>query len=330
VVVATAVGDALGEPFEQSPRDIERDAENPDLRTWNGSYQKGRYADAGVWTDDAGMTLALAETLVDKGVDRDAILAAYGRWFKNLQDPARGTGGTVRRAMENHLAGAGPDSCGVRTFPGGYVGNGTAMRAAPYGLYFARRSTPHALEEMVRACVEDARLTHHHPEAEAGSIAVAGATYGAVLTLDPAAYWGHGVAAQRLVRVLDEAGYRYTRVRGAVAAIQMLLRTEWEGFSGGRWPIEFLDGLARDFGRGGDVAATVATALLAASRSGSQGVRVAVMGAVRMSGDADTRAAITSAWMGASYGLKAFPDEWLETLYRLEDLIAVDQRLNAP
>lgn len=50
------------------------------------------------------------------------------------------------------------------------AGNGTAMRAAPVGLFY-----PHDVDSLVRVAHEQGYITHHDPRCSAGSIAIAAA-----------------------------------------------------------------------------------------------------------------------------------------------------------
>lgn len=311
VVFATGMADALGEPFEQSPSNIQRDAPVPALATWDGEYAPGRFG-TGVWTDDTGLSAALARTLINnKGYAAPAAARAYLDWYRGVG--ARGVGGTVRAAMQALDRGATFETSGVRDFPDGYVGNGTAMRVAPLGLYVAAHGG--TLDELVPLAVRDARITHHHPEAEAGSLAVAAGVYG--LLREQTDLFGLPFYLREL---LDAKGYRWTRVRSllvAVAAMQAHKQATPELFVG-------------RVGREGDVAATVATALycaVAPRPEGTSVVRAAIVDAVKARGDADTRASITAAFVGAAGSLADFPRSWVLGCHDADTLFALDQEL---
>jgi ADP-ribosylglycohydrolase len=84
-------------------------------------------------------------------------------------DPDRGYGKMTRIQLRELSEGAQWRGLAYSVFGGqGSMGNGSAMRVAPLGAYFA---------EDLERCVQEARasseVTHTHPEAIAGSIAVA-------------------------------------------------------------------------------------------------------------------------------------------------------------
>jgi ADP-ribosylglycohydrolase len=122
------------------------------------------------FTDDTVMALSILESLAEHGEIKPGSLAGS---FAARYDPARGYGpamhkllATIRREEEAWHTEA------AALFGGeGSYGNGSAMRVAPLGAYFA---------DEPQRIVEQARLssipTHTHAEAVAGAIAVALAT----------------------------------------------------------------------------------------------------------------------------------------------------------
>jgi len=152
-----AVGDALGEMLSyRSDSAARRLAEN-DLP-------------AGPWfhTDDTEMAISIVSVLKSHGtIQPDALAKRFARRFE--RDPDRGYGSTMRSQLREITAGAKWRDTAANAFRGqGSKGNGSAMRIAPLGAYFA---------EDLEACVEQARIsslvTHTHPEGVAGAIAVA-------------------------------------------------------------------------------------------------------------------------------------------------------------
>jgi len=154
-----AIGDALGMPFETASRD------RPDLLAWDGkSYGSSDYhmLDPGQWTDDTQMSMALGQSLVvHQEYTQEAVALGYLNWFKG---DCRGIGNSTRRAMEALASGVSCQDSGVQNA----TGNGTAMRAAPIGVFY--RYDP-ALAGRIAA--RDARITHLSIEAFEGSRAVA-------------------------------------------------------------------------------------------------------------------------------------------------------------
>ena len=125
---------------------------------------------AGPWfhTDDTEMAISICAVLKSHGlIDQDALAKRFARRFE--RDPDRGYGKMTRIQMREIMTGAKWRETAANAFGGqGSMGNGSAMRVAPLGVYFA---------DDLNQCVEQARLsslvTHTHPEAVAGAIAIA-------------------------------------------------------------------------------------------------------------------------------------------------------------
>ncbi|MEE1787555.1 ADP-ribosylglycohydrolase family protein [Streptomyces sp. SP17BM10] len=120
------------------------------------------------WTDDTAMALVLVRHLATHGEVRQDVLARdfaaeYAREYGRKYGPSMHR---VLRAI-----GEGEDWRTVTSaqFDGqGSHGNGTAMRVAPLGAWFADD-----LDEVARQAELQALTTHFHPEAVAGAVAVA-------------------------------------------------------------------------------------------------------------------------------------------------------------
>jgi ADP-ribosylglycohydrolase len=125
---------------------------------------------AGPWfhTDDTEMAISIVHVLKSHGrVHQDALAKRFARRFE--RDPERGYGKMTRIQMREIMAGAKWRDTAANAFGGqGSMGNGSAMRVAPLGAYFAGD---------LERCAEEARasslVTHTHPEGVAGAIAVA-------------------------------------------------------------------------------------------------------------------------------------------------------------
>lgn len=120
------------------------------------------------YTDDTEMAIALAETLLDRGeVDQDVLAEQLVRRYR--AEPHRGYGAGARRLLEDIDAGGCWRTLSSEMFGGsGSYGNGAAMRVAPLGAWFADD-----VEETIRQATLSAEVTHSHPEAQVGAIAVA-------------------------------------------------------------------------------------------------------------------------------------------------------------
>jgi ADP-ribosylglycohydrolase len=152
-----AIGDALGEMlsyrYHEAAQRIREDS-----------------MPAGPWfhTDDTEMAIALVETLrLARCIDQDTLAFYFARRFD--ADPDRGYGKMTRMQLRSVLEGTPWRTASTSAFSGrGSMGNGSAMRVAPLGAYFA--------EDLLRVCSEarlSSEVTHMHPEGIAGAVAVA-------------------------------------------------------------------------------------------------------------------------------------------------------------
>jgi ADP-ribosylglycohydrolase len=120
------------------------------------------------WTDDTAMAIGIVETLAARGgIDQDELARRFAARY--VAEPGRGYGPAMHQALSDIHAGRHwhPISHGLFSGHGSY-GNGAAMRAPVIGAWFADD-----LDEVVRAARLSAEVTHAHPDAAAGAIAVA-------------------------------------------------------------------------------------------------------------------------------------------------------------
>jgi len=114
------------------------------------------------------MAISVVAVLKSHGfIHQDALAKRFARRFE--RDPERGYGKMTRIQMSEIVAGANWRDTAANAFSGqGSMGNGSAMRVAPLGSYFA---------DDLERCAEEARasslVTHTHPEGLAGAVAVA-------------------------------------------------------------------------------------------------------------------------------------------------------------
>jgi ADP-ribosylglycohydrolase len=118
------------------------------------------------FTDDTSMALSIYEILRDcEGIDQDRLARSFGIRY----DIRRGYGMAMHHLLPLYRQGADWRDLAASLFQGtGSFGNGAAMRVAPVGGYFADN-----LQLAVENAHRSAEVTHAHPEAIAGAIAVA-------------------------------------------------------------------------------------------------------------------------------------------------------------
>lgn len=274
-MLGLALGDALGAPHEGGP--LERAA-------WALiGLPHGRLLR---WTDDTQMSSASAESLLERdGLDCDDLAR---RWAEQA-DFLRGYGPGTLKLLARVRGGMPWREASRSVYPDGSFGNGAAMRAAPFGLFF--RDDP---GELARAAAAAAAITHAHPLGVEGGVLMAAA---AALALDDAFAPAAFLDALRASCRREEFLSRLEWARGALAA------------SPG--PEE----VRRRLGNGVAAAESVVTALYAFARH--SGDFPALMEfVVAVGGDADTIGAMAGALFGARNGAAALPGE---ALARLED-----------
>jgi ADP-ribosyl-[dinitrogen reductase] hydrolase len=268
--VGAAVGDALGMPLEFGPR-------QPMGRLVR-EMAPGR-VQAGTFTDDTEMALALAESLGARcPLDPADLAQRFVAWYRAGPDDV---GIHTSRVLSRIAAGEAwqeavelvhrqkPDS----------AGNGSVMRCWPVAL-----AHWDDLGQMLADSRLQSRITHPHPECEAGSAFV-------------------NVAIYHLLRgVAPEAGVAEAL---EVTAVPLALREVIE-----RAPARRREELANS----GWVRHTLESAVWGLRTTDS--FEEAVVQVVNLGGDADTAGAVAGALAGAAYGLEAIPARWRQALRR--------------
>lgn len=284
VLFGTAVGDAIGLPREglSERRAIQLFGEPP-LRH---RFFLGR----GLTSDDTEHTCMAAQALLASHGNPDRFTRSMAWRLRGwlLGFPA-GVGMATARAILKLLVGFPPTRSGVWS-----AGNGPAMRAAILGVYAANDA-----EQLRLLVCASTRLTHTDPAAEHGARIVAmAAAYGSK----------EGPAAIRA----DEFLARVQRDMDG-APIVSLLEAVVQSIQAGRSFSEYLASVGCERGVSGYINHTVPAAIYCWLRWPGD-FRAAVEHVVMAGGDADTTGAIVGALVGATAGVGAIPDEWLDGL----------------
>ncbi|MDZ8055302.1 MAG: ADP-ribosylglycohydrolase family protein [Aulosira sp. ZfuVER01] len=150
-----SVGDAFGERFFLHPDVVD-------------SLVSARAIPALPWpyTDDTQMAISIVSILREYGeINQDRLAESFAKQY----DSDRGYGAATSKLLARIRDGKPWQQEVVTLFNGqGSYGNGAAMRVAPVGAFFAED-----LDLVVTQAVKSAEITHTHPEAIAGAIAVA-------------------------------------------------------------------------------------------------------------------------------------------------------------
>lgn len=244
-------------------------------------------------TDDSIMAASIVRGLLREGeIDQDKLAARFARQF--VRDPGRGYGGTARKILTAIDRGVDWRNVTRDAFHGvGSCGNGSAMRVAPLGAYFADD-----LAKVAEQAALSAMVTHAHPDGISGAIAVAhaaalqargeGGTFGAFLEAVAAATPA-GKTQQGVVRAL--ALGPDARLSEAVAALGNGSEVTCQRtvpfclWVAARLPHDFPSALWETATAGGDI-----------------DTNCAIVGGIVAAGDA----AIPADWLAAREGLDAF------------------------
>ncbi|WP_331771162.1 ADP-ribosylglycohydrolase family protein (plasmid) [Embleya sp. NBC_00888] len=308
-VVGSAVGDALGAPFEFGSAGGfgTRFPEAPP----GSSRAERRYAnemcggggwDAGEATDDTQMAVHVAYSLLERdGLDLPDMFARFQRWARSEpKDIGLQTEDVLTNGLPWDLA------AGVHfQTTGRAAGNGSLMRATTPAVYFARDGRTATMGAARRI----AALTHG----------------------DRAAWEGTAIFHE-LLRVMLLGGDLPTALAETLAEVHPDHRERYATVLAPTWhPTD-----ATEFN--GAVWPCLGSAVWALRTTSSY--EDALRAAIDLGGDTDTVAAVTGALAGARYGLPAIPVRWTDRLHvpipgsesagevlRLPDLVHLTDRL---
>jgi ADP-ribosylglycohydrolase len=301
-VLGSAVGDALGAPFEFGPAEA-FSARFP-RPVPGGEMCGGGGWDPGEATDDTQMAVHVGESLLERGgLDLPDVFARFRRW-------AAAGPKDIGLQTEDVLTNGRPwDDAAALHFRTNQraAGNGALMRAATSGVHFAGQG---------RAATMDAGRR------------LAALTHG-----DPAAWEGTAIFHE-LLRVALDGDDPLAAVPAALAAADPEHRGRYATVLAPDWhPC-----LATEFN--GAVWPCLGSAVWAVRTT--TGYEEAVRAAIDLGGDTDTVAAVTGALAGAVHGPAAVPARWTAALHvplpgattpgrvlRASDLVELARRLAA-
>ena len=313
-----AYGDALGKPTEFMTVTEIRDRYGPD-------GPRDLTGDPALVTDDTQMTLAVGKALLDAATPTAAVLepllrARFLEWAAS-PDNNRAPGMTCLRAC-GALSQGGPWTQATIV---GSKGCGANMRVAAVGLV-----PGYDLDTLAGLAQLQAALTHGHPTALAASELTAYAIWLLRAGAEPAS----------LPQALRERCHDQRRTyRGdwldtlwkqpSIATPADYISQGWDDC------LDVLDrlDLALELADDGDDACRItgagwiaeealATALLCAIRHADDPVTALARGAAT-SGDSDSIACLAGAFLGAAYGMPAWPSSWRDRIEYQDQLAAL-------
>jgi len=246
---------------------------------------------AGPWfrTDDSEMAISIVENLKLYGYIHQDALARRFAW-RYEQAPDRGYGSATRAQLNEINRGGDWRQGAAMAFGGqGSMGNGGAMRVAPLGGYFADD-----LKRVAEEARASALVTHTHPEAVAGTVAV-------------------GIAAAMASRGREEPhNLRVKHFFEAILDIVPESRVKRGILIASETPASVeIEAVAKSLGNGSQVTApdTVPFAIWSAAHHLND-YRNALKQTIIGGGDCDTNAAIVGGIVALSVGRAGIPIEW--------------------
>ncbi|WP_339742111.1 ADP-ribosylglycohydrolase family protein [uncultured Rubinisphaera sp.] len=309
-ILGTAVGDALGLPYEGvSPRRARKMLGSPDRYRF--------FFRRGMVSDDTELTCLVTQSLITTNFDLETLPQDFARrlrwWFLAL--PA-GIGRATLRACLKLWIGYSPATSGVYS-----AGNGPAMRAAIIGAVIDD------LEDLEMFIWKISRITHTDQKAAFGAIAVALAAYHSrqpkpvngqkysdqlKSTIDR---WCNG--QQEYIEFYKKCNYPcYVKPEQVESERELvnLLQAAVDSVTDKESTMDFALSLGLKKGVTGYTYHTVPVAIHA-WLSHPRNYRAAVMSVIECGGDADTTAAIVGGIVGCGVGEEGIPIEWISKLW---------------
>ncbi|MFF3405659.1 ADP-ribosylglycohydrolase family protein [Streptomyces sp. NPDC002742] len=274
-ILGSAVGDALGAPFEFGP-------EGAFTRRFPAPGQGGEMCGGGGWdpgeaTDDTQMTVLVGESLIRHGrLELPDMFDRFRRWAAaDPKDIGLQTEAVLTSGDPWDMAAALHFQVNQRA-----AGNGSLMRASTSAVFFA----PYGRDATMSAARRIAALTHGDRAAWEGTAILHELIRVALLGHDP------------LIALPDTLDAVHPDHRARYATV---LAADWHPdrateFNGAVWPC-------------------LGSAVWALRTTDSY--EDAVRAAIDLGGDTDTVAAVTGALAGAVHGEGALPERWTEALH---------------
>jgi len=277
-VLGSAVGDALGAPFEFGPpgqysaRFREPVVSDTGEMVGGGGFGWAR----GEFTDDTQMAIVQAESiLANDGVDGADLFQRFRIWASKANDVGIQTRAVLASGRPWDVAAAEHFERNTRSG----AGNGSLMRSTPTAVYFARAS----IDDTIAAARATSIITHGDPAAGWGTALFHLMIRAALNGDDPF------VALDEGLDLLPAGQDRYRR----------MLAVDWTP--------------ERPEVPNGSVWGCLATAVWAVRNHDT--FPTAVIAAIEVGGDTDTVAAVTGGLAGAIHGVQAIPSRWTTYLH---------------
>lgn len=297
-LMGVCVGDALGVPVEFSTREELAQKPVTDMHSQNCWHEL-----PGTWSDDSSLTFCLADSLCN-GFSLQAIADSFCNWYYDRQWTARGKvfdiGITTQMAIEKLRKGVLPLHAGDIVERSN--GNGSLMRILPLAYYHRIWDFQILIDRVHQVSM----ITHAHPRSQMAcgiyiSIAIA-------LLEGNAPRIAYRKGLDRIDPIYQKYPYNQERSHFDRVFSREIDRLSIEDINSEGYVIDSLE-----------------ASLWCLLNSSSY--PEAVLKAVNLGEDTDTTAAVTGGFAGIYYGIENIPNDWMNTIARQEDVIALADRL---
>lgn len=297
-LIGQALGDALGFNVEGYAPDVSSRYVTQVIQAGKAAQYGRKPFRFGQYTDDTQLARELIQSYLSvKGFDPVDYAARINAIFS--EGRIVGAGSTTKEAAQRLAEGVEWRKAGT---PAPYAGNGSAMRAAPIGLFFWSSPT-----RLIAAAHDQGRITHHDSRSAAGSVTIAGAVSLALQSnryetpIDPEAFlnqlseWAMALSlsfAESLHRLKQWLALPPEDAAGPISQDGIVPGQEnpnWQGIS----PF---------------VVSSVLWSLYAFLRTPDDYMET-ICTAIGVGGDTDSTAAMAGAVSGAYLGIEHLPDD---------------------
>lgn len=284
-ILGTAVGDALGLPYEGlSPRRAKKLLGSPDRHR----LLFGR----GMVSDDTEHTIFVVQSLVSSNLDLNKFernLARSLRWW--IAGVPAGVGFATLRAVFKLWLGFPPDRSGIFS-----AGNGPAMRSAILGVAFGED-----VGVLSNWVLRSTRITHSDPKAFYGALAVAIAAHVSSLS--------QNILPQRFVQIISTALAKHES-QEFMELMNKAASSAQDNQSIG----DFAQSIGSKHGISGYMYHTVPCVIQAWLRYQEDFVG-GIQEILSAGGDTDTTGSILGAILGIRVGKDGIPEKWRSRIW---------------
>ena len=304
-LLGLACGDALGAPIEFMDRITVRRR----YGKVTDMMAAGTWA-AGEWSDDTGLTLCLAEGILEEpGEPVDAVGHKLVEWSETAKDFAA----TIRTAIQRFQdvqSWTEASRSSPHALSGRAGGNGSLMRTLPVALGYAEA------DEILRVSASLSAMTHWDSQAEA-CCAIYNLWVGGLLRGEEmATAWSHALATVEELASQDSPFPETPGLGDLPEDFWSLLRA----IPGKRYEELQPSGFASHCVECLEAAAWCCL--------NAQDAEQAILDAINLAGESDTIGAVAGGLAGAYWGSHGLPQRWLSILYDRERIEELGRRLD--